>query len=46
MSGSLWQRLVRGVRRLHARPDWAAFAGERWADHIMDVAVTDRFHAK
>ncbi|HEY7153060.1 MAG TPA: lipopolysaccharide kinase InaA family protein, partial [Gemmataceae bacterium] len=43
---SLWRRLVHGVRRLCQRPDWACFAGHDWADHIMDVTVTDRFHAK
>jgi heptose I phosphotransferase len=44
--GSLWRRLLYGVRRLCQRPDWARFAGHDWADRIMDVAVTDRFHAK
>jgi heptose I phosphotransferase len=46
MSDSLWQRLVRGARRVRARPDWQQFAGADWAEHIMQVAVTDRFHAK
>jgi heptose I phosphotransferase len=48
MSGrdSLWQRLIHGVRRLCQRPDWVSFVGPDWADRIMDVAVTDRFHAK
>ncbi len=46
MSGALWQRLVRGVRRLQAHPDWPAFAGSDWGERVMDVAVTDRFHAK
>jgi heptose I phosphotransferase len=46
MSEGLWQRLVRGTRRLRERADWAAFAGSDWADRIMTVAVTDRFHAK
>ena len=41
-----WTRLVRGWRRLRQRPDWATFAGPDWADRIMDVSVTDRFHAK
>ena len=27
MTGSLWQRLVRGVRRVRQRPDWPQFAG-------------------
>jgi heptose I phosphotransferase len=46
MSGSLWQRLTRGVRRLRQRPDWGLFVGADWPDHIMSVNVTDRFHAK
>jgi heptose I phosphotransferase len=46
MTDNLWQRLVRGVRRLRERADWAAFAGADWAERIMDVAVTDDFHAK
>ena len=41
-----WTRLVRGWRRLRQRPDWATFAGPDWADRIMDVSVTDHFHAK
>src|SRR5262249_27111185 len=43
---TLWQRLVRGVRRLRQRPYWAHFAGPGWAEHFMAVVVTDRFHAK
>jgi heptose I phosphotransferase len=43
---SLWQRLARGVRRVRQRPDWARFAGADWPERIMEVAVTDRFHAK
>jgi heptose I phosphotransferase len=46
MRGTFWQRLVRGVRRVQERPDWAAFAGADWQERIMDVAVTDDFHAK
>jgi heptose I phosphotransferase len=42
----LWCRLVAGVRRLRQRPDWPAYAGDDWAERIMDVAVTDRFHTK
>lgn len=41
-----WQRLFGGVRRLRQRSDWPDFAGVEWSDSIMDVAVTDRFHAK
>lgn len=46
MTGSLWQRLATGVRRLRQRGDWPAFAGADWADRIMQVEVSDRFHAK
>jgi heptose I phosphotransferase len=46
VGGTLWQRLVQGVRRLRQRPDWEQFAGPDWADRILSVAVTDRFHAK
>jgi heptose I phosphotransferase len=44
--GGIVRRLLRGVRRLRERPDWLAHAGSTWADDIMDVSVTDRFHAK
>jgi heptose I phosphotransferase len=43
---TLWRRLLLGVRRLHQRCDWPRFAGADWAERIMDVTVTDRFHAK
>jgi heptose I phosphotransferase len=46
MSDTFWQRLVRGTCRLRQRPDWQTFVGPDWAGPIMDVAVTDRFHAK
>jgi heptose I phosphotransferase len=46
MADSFWDRLVRGVRRLRQRPDWAHFAGADWPDRIMHVEVTDDFHAK
>jgi heptose I phosphotransferase len=46
MSDSIRHRLTRGVRRLRERSDWSTFAGTDWADRIMEVAVTDRFHAK
>jgi heptose I phosphotransferase len=45
-NASLWDRLFRGVRLLCERPDWADFVGADWADAIMSVDVTDRFHAK
>jgi len=44
--GGLLRRLYSGVRRLRERPEWLAYAGTGWADGIMDVAVTDRFHVK
>lgn len=31
---------------IHADPEWPSFAGDDWLDGIMDVPVTDRFHAK
>src|SRR3954452_12384724 len=46
MLETLWRRLFRGVWRLRQRPEWARFAGADWADRIMAVEVTDRFHAK
>jgi heptose I phosphotransferase len=46
MKETLWQRLVHGVRRLRQRQDWCDYAGSDWAERIMQVAVTDRFHAK
>ena len=46
MHDTLWQRLFRGVRRLRQQPHWQEFAGPDWADRIMALAVTDRFHAK
>jgi heptose I phosphotransferase len=46
VSGGFWQRLFRTERRVFERGDWAGFAGPQWADRIMDVRVTDNFHAK
>jgi heptose I phosphotransferase len=46
MSGTFWLRLVKGVRRLRQRPDWAQFADPDWPEQIMRVPVTDDFHAK
>ncbi len=43
---SLWRRLLLGVRRWRQRSDWPHFAGANWLHRIMDLAVTDRFHAK
>jgi heptose I phosphotransferase len=39
-------RLLYGGWRLRHRPDWVQFAGAGWTDRIMQVAVTDRHHAK
>jgi len=44
--GSFWRRLRHGVRRLHARRDWADFVGTYWPESIMTAAVTDDFHVK
>lgn len=46
MQDTLWQRLFHGVRRIRQHPKWTTFATADWADQIMDVPVTDRFHAK
>jgi len=46
MRETLWQRLFRGVRRIRQQPRWEPFAGPDWADRIMTVDATDRFHAK
>jgi heptose I phosphotransferase len=43
---TLWQRLSRGVCRLRYDADWPDFLGPDWAEQIMTLAVTDRFHAK
>ena len=43
---SLWTRLWRGVARVKERPDWSEFAGTDWVERIMEVIVTDDFHAK
>jgi hypothetical protein len=46
MMDTLWRRLLGGARRLWQRADWPRFAGADWPERIMDLAVTDRFHAK
>jgi heptose I phosphotransferase len=43
---SIWRRLWRGFRKLHAPADWADFAGDDWPNRIMLEEVADRFHAK
>lgn len=40
------KRLRHGSRRDFAAPEWTAFAGENWAETILDVVVTDRHFAK
>lgn len=46
MKESFWQRLLRGVCHVQQRPDWVRFAGTAWPAEIMNVAVTDDYHAK
>jgi Lipopolysaccharide kinase (Kdo/WaaP) family len=46
MTDSLWQRLMHGSRRLWRHDDWAVAAPSDWAESIMALDVTDRFHAK
>lgn len=46
MNETVWSRLLRGARRLRQRADWPQWVGPGWADRIMELAVTDRFHAK
>ncbi|HKI30499.1 MAG TPA: lipopolysaccharide kinase InaA family protein [Gemmataceae bacterium] len=46
MSETVWVRLRRGSRRLCRRADWADLLGADWAERIMALDVTDRFHAK
>jgi hypothetical protein len=41
-----WQRLLRGLSRCYARPDWTDLNGPDWSEQIMQQAVTDDFHAK
>jgi len=43
---TFWRRLLRGVCRCRERSDWQKFAGGDWTQHIMQVEVTDQFHAK
>jgi heptose I phosphotransferase len=46
MMAGLWQRCIQGSTCERFRGDWPHFAGAGWLERIMDVAVTDRFHAK
>ncbi len=43
---SLWRRMTRGTTRLRQSSTWERFAGPGWADRILDLDVSDRFHAK
>jgi heptose I phosphotransferase len=46
MRDTIWQRLFQGVQRIRQQPGWAPFQGAGWADRIMGIPITDRFHAK
>src|SRR5262245_6738005 len=43
---SLWRRVRRGVRLLRRQAIWDRFAGEGWAERIMQEPLTDREHKK
>jgi hypothetical protein len=43
---SFWRRLLHGICRTQERTDWKQFAGDDWPQRIMQVDVTDQFHAK
>lgn len=43
---SLWGRWTRGFRKLGARADWVELIGPDWAERVMDLEASDRFHAK
>lgn len=45
-AGSLWRRVVCGMRKVWHRPDWPGLAGADWPSTIMERGVTDDFHAK
>jgi heptose I phosphotransferase len=44
--GAFWQRWTAGVRHFRASAEWEALAGADWPERILEVEVTDRFHAK
>jgi heptose I phosphotransferase len=46
MMSGIWRRLAHGMIQVRQRPDWVGMAGADWPRQIMDIAVTDRFHAK
>lgn len=41
-----WQRLSRGWQRIAARRDWEQFFDDDRIERVMQVPVTDQFHAK
>lgn len=43
---SLWKRWTRGFRKLGARADWVELLGPDWAERVMGLEASDRFHAK
>jgi Lipopolysaccharide kinase (Kdo/WaaP) family len=46
MAEWFWHRLVHGSRRVWQHTEWARVLPADWAERIMTVDVTDRFHAK
>jgi heptose I phosphotransferase len=46
MIAPFWRRLTQGQWIEHARSDWVSVLGRDWTQEIMQVRVTDRFHAK
>jgi Lipopolysaccharide kinase (Kdo/WaaP) family len=44
--GSLWSRWTRGYRKVRQADDWESIAGADWLATLMDVTLTDDFHAK
>jgi heptose I phosphotransferase len=43
---SWWRRLWGHEAQFHCRADWPAWTGVDWREHIMNVVLTDDFHAK
>ncbi len=46
MLSGFWSRLLHGVIQVRQRSDWPERVGPDWVARIMDLDVTDRFHAK
>jgi hypothetical protein len=46
MKNTIWQRLFRGVQRVLQNQEWTSHVEPGWNDQIMDLVLTDRFHAK